>query len=275
MMILQSSRGVLSSGGFDPMAARYLKAVETAGATVTSTQRTAINDFFKTGRSQGWISSLRRMYLPIWGAAAPNAIDMRTIASGTFIGGVTHASSYVQSNGSTGYMSMGTSPSAQGLTASSSFLFTLVQQAESRTGAAFTIVGASNSISRNSISHISFNNQTALFSSSVSSYMLSPDNMNRAGIFYGGTTANNARYLRVRRTAGVQNAGSNTTLDNTPASTSSMGVMARVVDSTPSEYSNARIGAAGMGLGLSTANSDAFSAALKTLWETCTGLTLP
>jgi hypothetical protein len=274
MMILKTSRGSLSSGGFDAMAARYLKAVETAGATVTSTQRTAINDFFKTGKSQGWISSLRRMYLPIWGAAAPNAIDMIENTSGTFVGGVTHASGYVQGNGSTGYMSMGTSPSAQGLTASSGFMFVLVQQAESRTGSVFSLIGASNATSQNRISHIVFNNQTGLFSSSVSSYIQSPDNMNRSGIFYGGSTANNARYFRVRRTAGVQSAGSNTIVDNIQPSTSSIAVMARF-DSTPSEYSNARIGAAGMGLGLSTANADAFSLALKTLWETSTGLILP
>jgi hypothetical protein len=275
MMILQSARGVLSSGGFDPLAARYLKAVETTGATVNGTQRTAVNDFFKTGKSQGWISSLRRIYLPIWGAAAPNAICMRSLTSGTFVGGVTHASGYVQGDGSTGYMSMATSPSAQGVTGSSGVIFALVRQAESRTGGNFTLVGASNTTNQLRIGHIAFDSQTSLIAPSTSSVINSPSNMVRSGVFYGGATASNARYFRVRRTAGVQNAGSNATTDNTSTTTAAVALMARNSSGTYSEWTNARIGAGGFGLGLSIAASDAFSAALKTLWETSTGLTLP
>jgi len=258
----------------DPDAREYINAVVATGVTVTNTQKTAISNFIKSEKASSRWTSIRRLFFPIWGSAAANAIDMKIRSTGTYVGGVTHAAGYVQGNGSTGYMTMNTSASAQGLTAASTFMFALVSQAESRTGAGFTIVGASNSISRNSISHIAFNNQSALFSSSVSSYMLSPDNMNRAGIFYGGSTANNARYFRARRTSGVQSIASNTITDNTSTTTSSIGVMARI-DQAVSEYSNARIGAVGMGLGLSTANSDAFSANLKTLWETSTGLLLP
>ena len=99
--------------------------------------------------------------------------------------------------------------------------------------------------------------------------------MVRRGIFYCGLTATNARYFRVRRTAAVQAVGSNTISDTTTPSTSSMAVMARNDQSGVSEHSNARIGASFMGLGLSVADADAFTLNLKTLWETCTGLTLP
>jgi hypothetical protein len=37
----------------------------------------------------------------------------------------------------------------------------------------------------------------------------------------------------------------------------------------------ARFGAYGMGLGLTAAHAESFSLALKNLWETSTGLTLP
>jgi len=262
-------------GQLDSDALAYISAVTATGATVTKVQRSAINDFIKAEKAAARWTPIKRLFLPIWGSAAANAIDMKIRATGIYVGGVTHAAGYVQGNGSTGYMSMGTSPSAQGLTASSSFIFALVRQAESRTGANFSIMSAANVTSRNSIAHIIYNNQSALFSSSVASYLTSPDNMNRAGIFYGGSTANNARYFRARRTAGVQSIGSNTTTDNTSASTSTMYVMAANSAGTTVEYSNARIGAVGMGMALSTANADAFSLALKTLWETCTGLTLP
>jgi hypothetical protein len=45
--------------------------------------------------------------------------------------------------------------------------------------------------------------------------------------------------------------------------------------SSVTELTNAELGAYGFGLGLSDADSDGFTANLKTLWETCTNLVLP
>jgi hypothetical protein len=42
-----------------------------------------------------------------------------------------------------------------------------------------------------------------------------------------------------------------------------------------SEPTNAELGSYGYMLGLSDADTDIFTLALKNLWETCTGLTLP
>jgi hypothetical protein len=92
-----------SASGLDPDAKGYIDAVVTAGATVSATQKKAINTFVKTGKSDGWYSSIKRMYLPIWASAAPNAIDMIGRTSGTFNGTVTHGAGYVQGDGSTGY----------------------------------------------------------------------------------------------------------------------------------------------------------------------------
>lgn len=44
---------------------------------------------------------------------------------------------------------------------------------------------------------------------------------------------------------------------------------------TSSNYTDAGLGAYGVGDGLSEVNQDLFTIALKNLWETCTGLTLP
>jgi hypothetical protein len=86
----------------DPDARAYIAAVETAGGTVSATQRTAVSDFYRAGKSAGWYSSIKRLYLPIWASAAPNAIDMIGLTSGTFIGTVTHAAGYAQGDGTTG-----------------------------------------------------------------------------------------------------------------------------------------------------------------------------
>ena len=272
-----AARNMMFAGALlDPDAAAYIAAVETAlGSSITETQKSAIDVFAKAEKLASRWTSIKRLYLPIWGNAAANAVCLKSLASGTFVGGVTHGAGYVQGDGSTGYMSMGTSPSAQGVTGSSGFIFALVRQAESRTGANFTLVGATNVTSQLRIYHITYESKTSLIAPSVSSIINSPNNMVRSGVFYGGATASNARYLRVRRTAGVQNAGSNATTDNTSTSTSAMALMAVNSEGAHQQHTNARIGAGGFGLGLSIANSDAFSANLKTLWETCTGLTLP
>ena len=269
-----AARNMMFAG--ESAAGAYISAVETAlGSSITSTQKAALNAFVLAEQAAARWTSHKRLYLPIWANAAANAVCLKSLASGTFVGGVTHGAGYVQGDGSTGYMSMGTSPSAQGVTGSSGFAFVLVRQAESRTGANFTLVGAGNATSQLRIGHIIYESQTSLLAPSVASAINSPNNMVRAGIFYGGATASNARYFRVRRTAGVQNAGSNTTTDNTSTTTTAMTLMVRNSAGEYVEHTNARIGAGGFGLGLSIANSDAFSANLKTLWETCTGLSLP
>jgi hypothetical protein len=94
----------------DPDARAYIAAVETAGGTVSATQRTAVSDFYRAGKSAGWYSSIKRLYLPIWAAAAPNAICM-TRADQRHV--QRHGDSwrgYVQGDGSTGYFDTGGSP---------------------------------------------------------------------------------------------------------------------------------------------------------------------
>jgi len=93
----------------------YINAVVAAGATVSGAQKSAINTFFETGKADGWYSSLKRMYLPIWAAAAPNAIDMVSGTSGTFNGTVTHGAGFFKADGSTGYFDMGESPDSLGV----------------------------------------------------------------------------------------------------------------------------------------------------------------
>lgn len=257
-------------------AAAYIERVETAlGSSITETQKTAIGAFTEAEMLSGRWDSHKRLHLPIWGNAAANAICLKSLTSGTFSGTVTHGAGYIQGDGSTGYFNIGTSPATQGLTSASAFYGVLVNLAESRNAAPYSLLGASQASTLSRIAHQPFNTRTVAYASSNASAINSPDNMVRRGIFYCGLTATNARYFRVRRTAAVQAAGSNTTNDTTAPSTSAMTIMARNDSGAFSEHSNARIGASFMGLGLSIADADAFTINLKTLWETCTGLTLP
>jgi len=259
-------------GGLDPDAKGYIDAVVAAGGTVSGGQRSAINTFYETGKSDGWYSSLKRLYLPIWGVAAPNAICMTSLASGTFVGTVTHAAGYVQGDGTTGYLNTNTDFVTQGLSASNGLMFAL------------TILDATGIFDR---------------------YLGTGTGVNEASLYYTGTPAAIARYLgtsgaltlvtvsntgvvahsresgtrrlSLRKTAGV----TQTSLTNADFGTvQSSNVLAMAYNNANSgvsvaNASNAQFGAVGFGLGLSSTDTDNFTLALKNLWEGATGLTLP
>jgi len=52
-------------GNFDADASAYITLIEGDGVSVSSAQKTAIHTFFKTGKSDGWYSHLKRAYFPV------------------------------------------------------------------------------------------------------------------------------------------------------------------------------------------------------------------
>ncbi len=68
----------------------------------------AIQAFFNSGYEQGWLQKITKLYIPVWGAAAPNAINLIDSygSPATFGGSVNHANAQVKSAG--GYMDLNT-----------------------------------------------------------------------------------------------------------------------------------------------------------------------
>lgn len=260
--------------GLDADAKAYIDAVVSAGATVTSTQRNAINAFIKGGKTDGWWASMKRVYLPIWAIAAPNAIDIVSRTSGTFAGTVTHASGYVQGNGTTGYFDIGVTPSSLGMTTSGGSVFSLVNQADSRTDIRFFVGETDASNRRVYLQQVTSTTiATTIYGAPAG---VSNASSARNGIFLGVVNATNDRYLKRRGSAGVTYTSTNATNDTAVASTTrNPYVMANNNNGTAATFSDARLGVYGLGLGLSSATGDTFTLAVKNLWETCTGLTLP
>jgi hypothetical protein len=264
------------SGGLDPDAKAYIAAVETAGATVNATQKAAINTFVKTGKSDGWYSSIKRMYLPIWASAAPNAIDMIGLTSGTFNGTVTHSAGYVQGDGSTGYFLFDVAPSALGLTTSSGSNFVLTTAEAEINGS--SQLGTARDANNNTL--IGFggagagNRSVRIFNSTPIVY---PETDSRGVLLSSRTATTN--FSSYKRTAG----GFTTTINEGLSTAGGVGIntnmtiMALNGNGTISNYtpSTVRFGSYGMGLGMTAVQAENFTAALKTLWETGTSLTLP
>ena len=276
MIYQYSNRLGLFVPGIDPDAKAYIDDIVAAGATVSGAQKKAISEFYVTGKDEGWYDQIKRMYLPIWAVANANAIDLITTNSGTFAGTVTHSAGYITGNGSTGRMAMDTSPDALGIADGDASISCLVYAAAA--GSTFRVViGVTQTspvkrnfrISRNTIAGAT----TSAGEIGVSINATSDTTF--GGIYVVGETTTTSRFFRVRRTAGVTSLGTNTNSSTGGFPTINANLMAANNNGSMANFSADSIGAAHIGLEFTTTQADQYSAALKTMWETCTGLTLP
>lgn len=270
MIALPHFRPAFAGIGLDPDALAYITAVENTGTSVSANQKTAINSFFKQGKTDNWFSLMRRIYLPIWGLAAPNAIDMISNTSGTFNGTVTHSAGFVKGDRSTGFFDLGTRMPTDGLTSDSGLLFCLVKVADTLTTGA-SMIGQTSSINNQLIRQSTSSNIQARYSNAS----LSVNGGNaRTGILTISSTSNTARSFRRRLSSGVTSIATSSGESAFTLSSVNCFAMARNASGL-SEPTNAELGSYGYALGLSDSSADAFTLALKTLWETCTTLNLP
>jgi hypothetical protein len=259
------------AGGLDPDAKGYIDAVVAAGGTVSGAQRTAINTFYKTGKVDGWYSSLKRMYLPIWGVAAPNAICMTSLTSGTFVGGVTHGAGFAQGDGTTGYFDFGVSPSTLGLTTSSQSVFALVKTLSAATSTVNYLLGSFNNASQ---ALFLSGRWRGAINTTTGVGNISATAANPTGIVMLDRASGN-RGIYVHRTAGLTTVVETTSEDAGTIPTVNMHAWSMNNNGVPTIARNDELGVYGVSMGLGSANRSQFSSAVKTLWETCTGLTLP
>lgn len=250
----------------DSDAEAYVAAVETAGASPTDDQKSAIDTFYASAKSNGYYTSLKRLYLPIWAAAAPNAIDMIALGSGTFNGGVTHAAGYVEGNGTTGYFDTGNTATAKGLSDASCSLGFIA--AGTFNGSSGFEMGADDGSSKSLILGL-FSN--FMFSSVAGQADLGFFTLAK-GIYMTGRESGRIR-LHFRNTASGFTTPSDdaNTAGNIPTAQNDryMGIGA----ASPS-YDTTQMGAAFWGTGFTAAQAEDFSSDLQTMWEALTGITL-
>ena len=258
--------------GLDPNAKGYINAVVAAGGTVSGTQKSAINTFVKTGKSDGWYSSLKRLYLPIWGVAAPNAIDMMELGSGTFNGTVTHGAGYVQGDGSTGYFSFLTSLSSLGISSGSALIGCLVKS-PSANNAGETMLGVTDLASDSElIRQSTSSNIQGRFT--TSGQQINGGN-NRDGILTYCAFPDNSRNFRRRSSSGAASLGTSAGEAAFVLEELEMFALCRNGSGSANEFTAAQMGAYFATLGMDVTTTDAFTLALKNLWEGATNLVLP
>jgi hypothetical protein len=260
----------------DPDAQAYIDAVTSAkGSSPSLLQTVAIDTFYKSAKADGYYTSLKRLYLPIWASAAPNAICMTSLTSGTFNGTVTHAAGYVQGDGSTGYFNTNIAPSSiSGIATSSAYTFGLL-----KTELPPWILSGNIGRSRNSASQDW--NLVRLAGNLSSGIMANIDGsglLGTATTFTGilsGSRVDGTRFNARRISASRTSLGSVTDGNFGSVPTFDYYFMAGNSAGTVVGLSTTEFGSFGFGLGLTDTQDNAFTLALKNLWETCTGLTLP
>jgi hypothetical protein len=259
----------------DTDAVDYVSAVETSlSATLDTGDKEAINDFILAEKDAGRWASIKRLWLPVWGNASANAIDLKEGAAGAFTGGVTHAAGYVQGNGTTGYFNTNISPSALGLTNASAFLGVLVSQAGSGS-ANQGFIGVYPAGTGELIFYgLSTESRFECMSNATTVVTATLPRASQSGILTASRFGGNST-IRRRTAAGAASIANTTLANNGNVPTSNLFAMAGNNFGSPAMFSDARFGAFVIGSGLSVADTDAMSANLRKLWETLTGQTLP
>jgi hypothetical protein len=268
MAILKTTGIISNKYVADPNAnaAAYIALIEAAGATVTDPQKTILSEFYTAAEAAGYYSSLKRLYFPIWGVAAANAIDLIGGTSGTFNGGVTHGAGFVQGNGSTGYFDLVTNPNSVGMSISSAFLVAGVYTLETTIGFECQIggqQGPSNSLAI-------FQNPYILDCGDEATNRLN----SAAGAFLGIhllTQVGSNKVFNKRISSGFSTVDS---LTATPAGNIPT-LMTAMSRNGTGGFSDNKMAFYGMGSGLAQPEAEAFTLALKNMWESLTGLTLP
>jgi hypothetical protein len=240
--------------------AAYIAALTAAGATVTAPQQAAISTFMSGEIAAGRWDGIKRLYFPVWGLAAANAICMKSLTSGTFSGAMTHGAGFITSTG--GVLLSNTDLPALGITVDSHHLAFL-----SKLGGYRDYSYAVSSSANVTLGKIDSDYKGETKSSQVfGGYIPNP-----TGIFsYGGTRT--SRFLKRRLTAGVSTLGTSAASVSGNFSNSTVNLMGF---SSGSRYCDDHVGVLSLGTALSDAQDTTYTASLKTLWETVTGLTLP
>jgi hypothetical protein len=270
--ISTGSTGILN---LDSDASAYITAVASTGVAITYTQQEALNTFFVSAKADGYYSNIKRLFLPIWGVASANAIDMITLGSGTFNGSVTHTSGYVVGDGRTGYFDTGISPLSAGINTSTGSMFVLHNNfpigyrhgCDSGTSLFSMVNGPASSIritiignpgvsisnyyvgnGSNAVTIASRTSPTALSGMKRGSSGVSPTSVQTVDMSYFAVPDYNI-YALASNVGGVPTIHSST--------------------STP------QLGVFGFGLSLTEREMEYLTLRIKNLWETSTGLTLP
>jgi len=257
-MPILTGTGILfqSANYIDADAQSYVDAIIAAGANVSDTQLSRISGFYTAAKEGGYYTSLKRLYLPIWGVVAANAIDMITLASGTFNGGVTHGAGFVQGNGSTGWFDYNTTLGNLSITRENAFIGYLMKTPDTRTGTraiSGAYSGATRTLDIRKASDTSISSRNHNSTASLTTI----DKNDQLGIAIFGRNNTVDGYIRIRRSTLVYNIDTTVSAISGALSTANIAALAYNGNSFPvttfTEPTDAELGSYFVGDSMSSA----------------------
>ena len=265
------------SAGIDDDAMAYIEAVEAAlGSRMTSTQWNAINDFVEAEKTASRWTLHKRIYLPVWANADANKVDMVTAtAAGAWIADVTHSAGYVQADGDSGGFDFNVGCQTLGMTNTSGCMWAICLQADSGTDNIYMVGGRDSETSKLSLHHLS--------SSSVYFYAFNTTTGEGTCAFSLNRADQVGVFVASRHSAGwdiirAYSVGTSSVYSRSDAAgygTVPAGDIYAMRSASVSMYSDGKYGGYGASLGMDATDATEFADALKTLWETVTGDSLP
>jgi hypothetical protein len=256
-----------AGGAIDPDVLAYISALNSAGTTVTNSQQTAIETFITAEKAANRWDKIKRFYLPVWGSANANAICMKSLTSGTFTGGtVNHAAGYINSYPFTGgYMDTNTTLNNIGIT-KNTYNFTVLNKAIDYGG------------DNRPASSFGTRDVKPVYNDANFYYYLGNLNLGSTGasLNSGICSMNGNTTTRVCKNrsnvAGVELIGLQEGTITNDFFNENVWLLRANQGTFPS---GGQVGAFSMGTEITDAEDTAYTANLKALWETCTGLVLP
>jgi hypothetical protein len=244
----------------------YISALTATGITVSESRNNAITTFISSEKAAGRWDKHKRIYFPIWQLAAANAICMKSLTSGTFSGSITHEAKGVKVTNVNGNMNTNTNLGALGITKNSfHFAMLLPQGPEENYSIPFSV----NDFSVNSI--FPFWNDGYSYTRVMERIFGSSFFTNLPSVISLGNDSVAGNLYFKEHTSDSTNSE---IINGSIATTFPSANLFILGLSNGSVGMELPIGAFSTSTELSAAQDVAYVAALKTLWEACTGLTL-
>lgn len=256
--------GTSITSASDPSAQAYVDAITAAGATVTSAQFSAIEAFIVEEKAASRWDLHKRIYLPIWGLAAANAICMKSLTSGTFVSTIDYLSGGIASID--GYMDLNANFADLGISFNSyhfAVLYPLLSNNENFEAPFGTIADAYFLYSDGSFS-------ASIGNVSINSFGFE---LQPLGILSMGGNQN-SRYVKRRNSTGVDVQNNSQTITTSPSSDNLYFLARNNYGSSADATCQEIIGAFTISSEMTSSQDTSYTQNLKVLWETSTSLTL-
>jgi hypothetical protein len=243
--------------------------------SMTLTKINALDTFIKGEKTAERWDGRKRIYFPVWGLAAANAICMKSLTAGTFVGSIDHGSGYAKpNNSSSGMLTNSTLPDI-GVTKESWHFAVLVYELGEGDGAFW---GRDFNTDFSAIADFQNGEEGPEYMNCffrVSNRTHFSNNVPRLLSIFGTANTVSIKNRNSYSEASIysfSSGGSTNTVDFVNGNFSIMSIQSA---GSPALASQSKYGVFSFGNTMSDAQDTAYTLALKTLWETTTGLTLP